>query len=142
LLTEGRDRVGTALRVDGVESGGGEERSLRSRRWRAPRSPDLLWRPRGVPANAWRGQEGSEMASGEQSRRRVDLPRRKPGRNSRACVAEVEDGCLGVDPGSKTELAGGFSGARALRCGGFTVAQGCGAAEQGKRGGAGFWRRL
>ena len=71
------------------------------------------------------------MAGGEQSRRRVDLPRRKPGRNSRACVAEVEDGCLGVDPGSKAELARGFSGARALRCGGFTVAQGRGASKQG-----------
>ena len=62
------------------------------------------------------GQEGSEMAGGEQSRRRVDLPRRKPGRNSRACVAEVEDGCLGVDSGSKAELARGFAGVGARQC--------------------------
>ena len=47
-----------------------------------------------------------------------------------ACVAEVEDGCLGVDPGSKAELARGFAGARALRCGWFTVAQWRGAVEQ------------
>ena len=52
-------------------------------------------------------------------------------RNSHVCIVKVEDGCLGVDPGSKAELARGFAGARALRCGGFTVAQGRGAAEQG-----------
>ena len=72
------------------------------------------------------------VAGGEKSRRRVDLPAAAFRANSCACITEVEDGCLGVDPGSKAELARGFAGARALRGGGFTVAQGRGAAQRSK----------
>ena len=46
-------------------------------------------------------------------------------------MAELDEGYLGVDPGSKAELTRGFAGARALRSGGSTTAQGCGgSAEQ------------
>jgi len=38
-------------------------------------------------------------------------------RNSHACVAEVEDGCFRVDPGSKAELVRGFAGVGARWCG-------------------------
>ena len=37
-------------------------------------------------------------------------------RNSHACVVKVENGCLGVDPGSKAELARGFAGVGARQC--------------------------
>ena len=63
-------------------------------------------------------------------------------RNSHACIVDVEIGCLGVDHGSKAELVRGFAGASALRGGGFTVALGHGAAEQGEGGGVERkWRR-
>ena len=56
-------------------------------------------------------------------------------------MAELDEGYLGVDPGSKAELTRGFSGARALRSGGSTTAQGCGgSAEQDVR--LGFVGRL
>ena len=113
-------------------SGGGiraaQGRSLRSGRWRAPPAS-------GSPLAASWGS--CERVQGVMKARRwlavSNRGEQKPGRNSHACVAEVENGCLGVDPGSKAELARGFAGARALRGGGFTVAQctGHGGAEQG-----------
>jgi len=50
-------------------------------------------------------------------------------------VAELEDGCLGADPGSKEELTQGFAGARALRSGGSTTAQRFCSGGKARRGG-------
>ena len=47
---------------------------------------------------------GLRVAHGEKSRRQVDLPRRKPGRNSRACVEQGEGKAAGDAPGAKKEL--------------------------------------
>ena len=54
-------------------------------------------------------------------------------RNFHACVVEVEEGCLGVDPGSKAELVRGFAGARALLGGGFVVEHGARRSRTGQR---------
>ena len=44
------------------------------------------------------------VAGGEKSWRRVDLSRRKPERNSRACVEQGEGKAAGDAPGAKKEL--------------------------------------